>query len=345
MNSVERVTRTINFKETDRVPRGLNGTSDKNHRRLAAELGASSVREMYKTLGIDIWHVNIGSPLRYAGKKRFHKNMEADYWGIPLAVYKDGDSSGLCPLAEIETTEEAWAYEFPSINDFAIASLENDLAEYGDFAIEGGLWAPIFHVLTWLCGFETSLSNLLLRPEASKVLIGRITDFWIDCAKMILDAANGRIQMMKNCNDFGTQRGLVFSREIFLEFFKPELKRLYEAIKGYGVYVMQHSCGGVSEIIGDFVEIGADVINPVQVSASGMEIEGLAKKYAGKICFYGGIDTQRLLPKGSPELIACETRRTLGFFKDAGGYILCPSQGVEEDISAKSLACMIGAAE
>jgi len=312
MKSKERVLKTLKFEETDRVPMGLFGTFDNYINKLIYHYKVNNLKECYEILGIDIYH--FWTPLIYAGEQRYYKGEKADYWGITENVYKDGDSSNECPLIDVSSIDEVEKYSWPTAKDFIVGDFENQLEYYSDFCIDGGLFAPIFHNVTWLCGFENTLVNLLLQPEVSKALIRKITDFWVEYAKKMLEFGKGRIDIVQTCNDFGTQNGLIMSADTFREFFKPELKRIYDVIKEYGAKVMQHSCGSISEIIPDFIEIGADIINPVQVSAKGMEIEKLSEQFGGKVCFYGGIDTQHVLPEGSEEEIREIVRDTLTRF-------------------------------
>lgn len=338
MKAKERVKRTLEFKETDRVPFGIFGTTHENEARLVEELGVNSVEAMYRLLDLDIWH--LFQPLKYVGEQRVYKGKKADFWGVPLDNEQYGDSSEYSPLAEISSIEEVEEYQFPNIDDFDASWLDAELDRHEGFAIEGGLWAPIFHNVTWLCGMENALCYLITEPEMMKYLIKKVTDFWIDYAKKTLETAKGRIMIMQNCNDFGTQRDLLFSAEMFREFFKPELKRLYDTIKEYDASVLQHSCGSISSIIGDFIEIGADIINPVQVSANGMDIDNIVKRFGGQVVFYGGIDTQWVLPTGNEAEIRKTVRDTINKFEKCKGYIMAPSQGIEADIPAQNIVYM-----
>ncbi|NJD04786.1 MAG: hypothetical protein FIA99_19790, partial [Ruminiclostridium sp.] len=238
------------------------------------------------------------------------------------------------------SVDEVESYQWPDIKDFDSTDFEKQLWMYDEFAIDAGLWAPIFHNVAWLCGFENTLVNLKLEPEISKAIIRHVTDFWIDYLKKLMESGKGRIDMVQNCNDFGAQSNLIMSLETFLEFFKPELKRVYDVIKSYGAKVMQHSCGAIEPIIPDLIEIGVDILNPVQVSAKGMEMELLAEKYGDKVTFYGGIDTQHVLPEGPVERIREETRHAIGTLGKGGGYILSPSQAFEPDIPFDHLLAM-----
>jgi uroporphyrinogen decarboxylase len=338
MTSKERVLRTLERRETDRVPFGTFGTSSENEERIRREIGAPTLEDMYRQVGLDIW--NIWQPLVYVGESRHSGNETVDYWGIPDSVYRDGDSSQRCPLAEVSSVDEVEAYPWPSIDDFAPVGLHEMLDAHEEFAIIGGAWAPIFHNLTWLCGFETTLVNLVLQPEVSDALIRRITDFWVAYVRKSLDSGRGRIDIVENCNDFGSQRGPILSPELFRRFFRPALQRLYDAIRQGGAHVMQHSCGAITPLIPDLLEMGVEILNPIQVSAEGMEPESLATAYGGRVVFYGGIDTQHVLPEGPEERIRAETRRVLNTLGKSGGLILSGSQGLEADIPVRHVLAM-----
>ncbi len=342
MTKKERVLRTLQYQETDRVPFGIMGTNPPEEERMARDLNCPSVEDMYRVLDLDIWH--LFQPLEYKGESRTYMGKPADFWGVPLDIRSFGDTSNYHPLAEVSSVEEVEAYPFPKIEDFDTAWLEKALEEHEEFAIEGGLWAPIFHNVTWLCGFENTLMNLVAEPEVSAALIRRITDFWIDYARKVLETANGRILMMQNCNDFGIQWDLLISRQMFCKFFKPELKRLYDTIKEYDIAILQHSFGAISELFPDFIEMGVDIMNPIQVSAAGMDIRTMAQRFGGKVVMYGGIDTQHVLPEGPKERIQASVREALACFQDCGGYILGPSQGIEADISTEHVRVMFAEA-
>ena len=341
MSGRERVLRTLEGEETDRVPFGIFGTSSENECRMAADLGLTSVDALYEALGLDIWHIPENRTLTYTGPARVHHGLAADWWGVPYEARRYGNSGDACPLKDIKSVEEVEAYRWPDVSDFASTELERILDRYArkGYCVEGGLWAPIFHNVTWLCGFETTMTNLIEQPEVSHAMIRRVADFWINFCKRMLDAAKGRISIMQNCNDFGSQRGLIMSPEMFRVFFRQPLQRLYDTIHSYGVKVMQHSCGAVSGLIGDFIEMGADIINPVQVSADGMEPAGLFARYGDRACFYGGIDTQHVLPEGPVRRVREATRKTLEIFRN-GRYILGPSQGIEGDIPTRNVTAM-----
>ncbi len=331
MDSKERVLRAINYQETDRVPVGIFGTAKDYQEGLAKYINASSIEEMHKILGIDIWHG--GGGLHYTGEERYYNGEKTDIWGIPISGYLQGDPGKKGPLREVSSIDEVEAYKWPSVDNFSSEGLLERIEEHSYFAVEGGIHAPIFHLFTWLCGQERALMSLLTEPDLSKAIIGKITDFYVGYLKIVLQAGKGKIDIIENCNDFGTQRSMFMSPDTFREFFKPALKRIYDITKEYGAKVMQHSCGAIDPIIPDLIEIGVDILNPIQVAADNMNICDLHRKYKGKLTFYGAIDTQELLPKGPIDKIQKEVRKTIDLFGKEGGYILSGSQGFIEDIS------------
>ena len=334
MTSKERVLRSIAHQEVDRVPAGLFGTHPDYLAGLAAHVGAASVEEMFRKLGIDVWH-GWGHGLRYAGPPRLWKGVPVNEWGFPLDPPKnqagyshDADA----PLADVTTIEQVESFPWPSADDCTGDGLREYFEQYREFAVVGGINAAIFHIYTWMCGFEHGLMLLRLDPDMAAAIIRHIADYWEGNLRKHLQICGEFIDIIENCNDFGTQISLFISPEDFRAFFRPALQRLYDVTHEYGCKMMQHSCGAIAPLIPDFVEMGADILNPIQVSASGMSIEALASAYGKKICFYGGIDTQWVLPEGPPERIRRETRRLLDLFGHRGGLILAGSQGLMSDI-------------
>jgi uroporphyrinogen decarboxylase len=341
MKSVERVLRTLQFKETDRVPFAMFATNDKQELRYAKDIGLNTREELYAYLGIDLW--DIWHPLTYIGEKRIYQGKEADYWGVPLESGFEGGSGTLFPLSEISSIDEVEQYRWPNVNDFSSEGLLDKIESHQEYAIVAGVWAPIFHNLIWLCGFENALMNMINRPEISHTLINKITDFWVAYTKKTLEAGKGKIQIVQNCNDFASQNNMVINPETFRTFFKQPLQKLYNTIKYYDAKVMQHSYGAINPIIPDFIDMDVDILNPIHTSATGMEFCALAGQYGGKIVFYGGVDTQNMLQNGSKEKIVEDVARNISLMVPYGGYILSGSQGLVPEISINSIKTMFEA--
>jgi uroporphyrinogen decarboxylase len=161
----------------------------------------------------------------------------------------------------------------------------------------------------------------------------------------IFDAARGELEIYYFGNDFGTQRGLFFSREMFHEFFAPGLARLARQAKERGMAVMFHSCGSVSALIPDFIAAGIDILDPVQAMAAGMDPLKLKTEYGDKLCFHGGIDTQSLLPFGTSDQVRDRVRQVVERAGSGGGYILAPDQLLQGDVPLDNILALYSSIE
>lgn len=323
MDAKERVKRAVAYKDVDRPPAGLFGTHKEYEEGLTQFIGAGSVEDMYRELGVDIWHSRIG--LEYKGTGNPWNKTEEDPH----------------PFAKMATVDEVEAHAFAGPEDFDSTNFVTHLETHREFAVCGGINSAIFHNYMDMCGQENGLCLLKSDPELAKTMIRRITDYWDGYLRKLLESGGGMIDLIENCNDFGTQRSMFISAEDFREFFKKPLTRLYKTAKEYGVLYMQHSCGSIYPIINDFIEMGADILNPIQVEADGMDIEELVRKHKGKIAFYGGIDTQHLMPHGPEEKIRTEVRRLKNLFGNGGGLIMSGSQGLLDDIPYANAVAML----
>jgi hypothetical protein len=183
-----------------------------------------------------------------------------------------------------------------------------------------------------------------------KGYIGEIFELQTDLAlknlEIYREACGDRIDVIDVSEaDFGSQRGLLFSREVFRELFKPRLARINGWIRANtGWKVFYHSCGAVAELLDDLVEIGVDIVNPVQYTACGMGLDVLKKKYGDRLVFWGGgIDTQRVLPFGTPEEVWNEVVGNIETLAKGGGFVFSAVHNIQANIPAENLAALFGA--
>lgn len=140
-------------------------------------------------------------------------------------------------------------------------------------------------------------------------------------------------------SDWGSQRGLLMSPEVWTDMIRPGEQREYELCHGYGKDVWVHSCGKIDAIIPQLVEMGLDVLNPVQPEC--MDISELKLKYGAKLAFWGGISTQKTLPYGTPDEVKAEARRVRDILGNGGGYVFSPSQSIQEDVPVKNMIALV----
>jgi len=185
----------------------------------------------------------------------------------------------------------------------------------------------------YLRGFEDFFMDLYVNPEFAKKLIAKITDVLIEMHTYALTPIAPYVEWVEFSSDHGMQDRLLVSPEIYREFFKPEYKRLFDAVRkaAPNAKIWMHSCGAVRDIIPDFIDIGLDVLNSLQPRANGMDPYELKREFGRDIVFHGGLDMQGAL-SGTPEEARAEARKCLDAFNHDGGYIFAPSNHYMQDI-------------
>ncbi|MBT3291952.1 MAG: hypothetical protein HN380_31710, partial [Victivallales bacterium] len=167
-----------------------------------------------------------------------------------------------------------------------------------------------------------------------------MVDYETAVTRLFLEAADGMIDIAYFGNDFGTQRGLFISPQMWHTFIRGPLKRFFDVSHDCGCKVMKHSCGALRDIIPWLIEDGVDILDPIQVAAAGMDLAGLVQDYGADLCLHGGVDTQRTLPFGSTDDVRAEVRSYLDATRETGGYILAGSQEFIEDIPLDNILAM-----
>ena len=164
-------------------------------------------------------------------------------------------------------------------------------------------------------GSEQFFVDLALEPKNAEILLDNVNECAISFLEKCMEKIKGLVDGVYVGDDFGTQNGLAISPSMWRKYIKPRYKKLVSVVKKYGLKYCHHSCGGVRQIIPDMIELGFDVLNPVQPLAFGMDPYALGEEFGKDIAFYGGIDEQKTLPNGSVEDVKSEVLhriKTLG---------------------------------
>jgi len=186
-------------------------------------------------------------------------------------------------------------------------------------------------------GLENFLADMAGEPAFARKLLRSIVEKNLVMLENIL--ALEEIDGGLLGSDWGSQRGLLMAPEIWEEMIRPGEQAEYDLIHAYGKDVWVHSCGNVEAIIPSLIEMGVDVLNPVQPEA--MDIRALKAEYGDKLCFWGGISTQQTLPRGTPEEVKEEARAVRDLMSRDGGYLLAPAQSVQSDVPVENLLALL----
>ena len=208
-----------------------------------------------------------------------------------------------------------------------------------DKVIMGMLWACHFQDVCAAFGMENCLMNMLEEPEMVHYVDDKIVDFYLKALKIFLDATKGKVHAILMGNDIGSQRCMMISPQIVSEFLIPGAKKLVDLAHSYGVKVVYHSCGSIVEAIPMLIEIGVDVIHPIQALAAGMDPRNLKNRFNGQVSFCGGVDTQELLPRGTPQQIAEKVKELRTIFP-TGLIISASHEAILPDVPPANIQAM-----
>lgn len=374
MNSRERLITSLRHREPDRVPIDLGGTDITHigrdaYRNLMAFLGRETGPIVIENIAgqcpqLDQYFLNDiikadTRQIRERNGSRWKLKIEDDEkyftyiseWGIVNRMPKEeGHYFDMVehPLKE-PTREVLSAFPWPDMNDpVRYQGLKDEArslyekTDYGllvDVLFGGG----VFELSQYLRGMGDFLSDLILEPDFADELMERLTEILIISYGNILNEIGPYVQVVAVGDDLGTQNGLLISPNIYRKRIKPRQKRLIESIKSKtDAYILYHTCGAIREFIPDLIEIGVDALNPIQVSARGMDNTAELKRIYGKdLTFWGGLcDNQKVLPFGNPKEVRDETRRRLEDMMAGGGYVAASIHCIQDDVPPENILAM-----
>ncbi len=348
MNSRERFIAAINGEKPDRVPIVANLT-EQLAEKLAKELDCE-VQMEDSFLATRISHrdilLKLGNDAVLVAATRGASSPTAtlpngnvrDEWGLEYKVVGLYSEAVVRPLASCETTADLDRYSFPEALDegrWAFAS--EIIPRYKkDYGIIGDLEASIFELAWNLVGMEKFIMDLATEEEYIPVLLDKIAEYSTLCGLKMIDLG---VDMIWAGDDVGTQKGMMISPSMWREYFKPRMKKMFDAFKqrNPGIKIAYHSCGSITPIIPDLIETGLDILNPLQPMAEGMELSGLYHHYSDKLVFFGAIDVQGVLPNGSAKDVEREVIRCLKATDGGKKYIIAPAHNMQPDTPVENV--------
>jgi len=213
---------------------------------------------------------------------------------------------------------------------------QRDIDTYGNeyFVFPSGYFG-LYERAYGIISIPTLFESVLLRPKLVEELLDKITDYKVEMAKQFvkMDFKAGHVG-----DDLGTQVGPFVPPDVYFKLLQPQYKRLFKVYRDAGWHMMMHSCGCITQFLPDLIEAGLDVIEPVQPC---MGLEFIKKEYGKDLTFWGGIDTQQLLPFGTPEDVRKESARVIRLLGKGGGHIIAPAQEVMKDVPLANIVALL----
>ena len=366
----ERVIRALRHQEPDRIPVDLGST-------ICTSTHIATYQKLKAHFGIEAEDTIINKMMQTAAvHEPILQALDIDFRaalpGVPdskpiTPVGEDGyqDEYGVvrrkpassfyydlvkCPLAGPITIQDIINFPWPDPTDPGYTrGLRERILYYRnntDYAIVLRLPVPFVHTTQFVRGFEDWFTDLAVDKKLAGALFDAAVEHNAAVTTEILKASGDLVDVVAFSDDLGFQNGLIVSPELYRELFKPRHKKYFDTVKKHtSAFIHLHSCGSIYKIIPDLIELGVDALNPVQVAARDMDSSKLAAEFGDRLSFWGGIDTQTVLPKGTTADVKAEVRRRIRDLAPGGGYILCAVHNIQPDVPVENILAMYEAAK
>ena len=362
MTPRERVLTAIEHREPDRVPADYWGTPEYDQL-LGRHFGVETRAEVLGKLEVDIRYI-YASGIIYEDPTGLFRPTPR-YTGSPRAVFPDGSFEDLWgvvrkrvtvhsgntywevvknPLRNMTSVAEIEAYDkWPRTEDFEYSGLREACLSWQDYAVfVGGMpgCATVFIQCWYSRGLDRILMDLVEAQDVAHAVIAKISDFQFEYHRRLLDEIGDVAQVLMIADDFGTQQSLMMSPAHFRMFFREPLQRLVNLGKSHGLKVMLHCDGSIRRLIPDFIELGIDILNPIQNVGPGMEPAELKREFGQHLTFHGAVDTQFEMPQMSPNEVAEAVRERISVLGKGGGFILSPTHMLQLDVPLENVLAL-----
>jgi len=365
MTHRERVIAALSHKEPDKIPIDLASTRDSSivvegYERLKEYFGIVEENrltsrmmqvvdvneQILKKLDIDTRAVNPGGPDKQADVE-IGENQYKDEWGVvrvkpPGSFYYDQVTF---PLSGNITIRDIVTYPWPDPHDpgriRGLKERAKEIREGTDCAAILNLPSAFVHISQYLRGFEDWFVDIRANPKLLEALFDAVLEINMAICEEILKEVGDEVDVLMGSDDLGFQDGLMVSKETYRELIKPRHQKYLQLFHDLSpAKVFFHTCGSVADILDDLIDIGVDVLHPVQVTAAGMDPVSLKKRYSGRLAFWGGIDTQHILPHGTVEDVKLEVERMIETLGAGGGYVLGAVHNIQPDVPLENILAM-----
>lgn len=354
MNCRERFLTVLSGKTPDRVP--ILATFTPQVARLFGEkLGLPyepedsflstrvSHTEMLLHLGNDAVIVGPCRPTAFP-TKTLPNDRTLDEWGFEAETHGYYGEIVARPLSHVTNVEQLNQYNFPdplAPGRYYLAQKQIEKYKH-DYAIVGDLEASIFELAWNLTGMEKFIMDLATEEDYIPLLLDRIEAYTTACGLKLIEMG---ADMIWTGDDVGMQSAMLLSPALWRKNFKPRMKRMFQAFRDVNpnIKIAYHSCGCITPIISDLIEIGLDALNPLQPRALGMDLAILKERFGDSIVFFGAVDVQEILPHGTVKDVEEHVKNVIGAAGSKGGLIIAPAHNVQPDTPTENVQAFFNA--
>lgn len=333
MTGIENYNQTINFKGPAYLPCSINLNLDGMQEQHPAK--GERIRELAAQFPDDLvgWvnaACNATEPESVDGVQRW-----TDEWQTGWVDDGHGAKTEFYPLSEGYHLLSNYTFPDPFRKDRFVEP-DKRLNNRGERYVQAAVWFTLFERLWMLRGFENMLMDPYMNEDDFYQLRDRIVEFNLQIIDLWLERG---VDAVFFSDDWGSQRGLLINPDDWRKFYKPSYKRMFDRVRAGNAHVWMHLCGNITSILPDLIEIGLNVLNPVQPQA--MDVQELSREFGGKVCFNGGVDVQGTLIHGSPEDVKKEVHQLVNLFgRFNGGYIGGTSHSIMPETPLDNIIAM-----
>ncbi|RPI64273.1 MAG: hypothetical protein EHM48_01125 [Planctomycetaceae bacterium] len=325
MNSKQRVLSAVNHRQADRTPITFDAEKEV-YDMLYEHFGQADKSALFDRLNCDTWMVLPKNYITHdsdAGKK----NKTTIWgWGTTIATYSGGtyEELAVSPLANKDELADIDNHPWPDANVQDFSHIPAQCQTQKDRAIIGASSWGAYFIASFLRGMEGIMMDFAINQEYAEKLINTIAERVLAFEDNMLRQAGDGIDIVYMADDYCSQRAPLFSPDAFKRFVVPYLTKVVAKAHQHNKKFLLHVCGAVRPLLPMIIDCGVDMLEPIQIQAEGMEPAGLKRDFGKHICFYGGLDLQQVLCKGTPQTVADETRRLIDILGKDGGYVFGP---------------------
>lgn len=372
----ERLLKTLDHETPDRVPIDLGGNQTGIHRNaygnLIAHLGirdevrlmdavqqlAQPCEQVLSRLHVDTRYVAAGASSKWKGgivrteRDGRHWDDLTDEFGVRWSMPEDAPhymDITLHPLAGA-TLGDLSDYPWPKGDDPSrFAGLRDrawTLRRETPYAVVSGISGVVYETCWYLRGLEQWFCDLVTNPEFCEAMLDATLRFWLDWFRLFLDEVGDVVDVIMIGDDLAGQNGPLFSPALYRRLVKPRHKRLVQYIRSRtAARIWYHTCGACADFLPDLIDNGVHILNPVQVSARGMDPADLKRRFGDRLVFWGGgVDAQRVLPRGTPDDVAANVRQNLAAFMPGGGYVFNNVHNIQGEVPPENVLALFDTA-
>lgn len=364
MESRQRLVTALCHKEPDRVPIDLGGASvslihQNAHGKLADYLGIEDPQDRIHNLMTMCVYVDERIKQRFGADVELIQPGKPDAWELVIdkdtkkwtddwgCVYKKPEGVmyyewDYQPLADAETISDIDAYDWPDPRDPGryrgikqkVIDIYNNTQKAMLVNSAYGIWEQAFT----LRSLDKALMDLAADQKFAKYLAERLLEWLLEYYDEMLSLVGDYIQVVKMDDDLGFRNGPIMSPDIYRKIYKPLHKKVADFIRSKtDAKIFIHSDGSIHDFIPDFIELGIDAINPVEVTAKNMDSKTLKKEFGSDISFWGGCCDNRILEKGTPDEVTEETRRRIEDLAPGGGLVFCSIHCIQPNVPPENI--------